>query len=179
MTRWQFFRVQRVDKPVYEPRWSDGYASLVVVRRETYLWRLNVIETPLFSVKIHKICSPDGDKEMHDHPWSFISIVLLGAYYEERPARDAGGSRKKPSMVGCHYSLDRVGVPMIQVRLIRWLNFGRAEQLHRISSLLPRSPGRPVWTLVLCGPRRREWGFVGSNGAWVHWREWLRRRSEM
>jgi hypothetical protein len=40
----------------------------------------------------------------------------------------------------------------------------RAEDLHRLVLT------RPVWTLVLTGPRRREWGFE-IDGQWVHWQD--------
>jgi len=41
-----------------------------------------------------------------------------------------------------------------------------ASHLHRIRPL----PGG-CWTLVLVGPKVREWGFV-HNDEWIHWRRW-------
>ncbi len=44
-----------------------------------------------------------------------------------------------------------------------------AEHLHRVQGI---KPGRPAWTLIFTGPRRRSWGFVEETG-WKHWREYL------
>ena len=35
-----------------------------------------------YSVKLHHIVRPDGDRCEHDHPWSFITFVLYGGYKE-------------------------------------------------------------------------------------------------
>lgn len=49
---------------------------------EVYLRRWYVVATPWFSVLLHKICTPDKDRDLHDHPWSFWSLVLWGGYEE-------------------------------------------------------------------------------------------------
>lgn len=41
----------------------------------------------------------------------------------------------------------------------------RAEDLHRL--VIPK----PVWTLVITGPKRREWGFRLPTGEWIHWKK--------
>lgn len=38
-----------------------------------------------FSIKLHKICRSDEDRDLHDHPWWFISLILKGGYLEETP----------------------------------------------------------------------------------------------
>lgn len=111
-----------------------------------YLDRLRVIETPWFGVYLHAIHRPDHDQEHHDHPWSFLSLILRGEYEESQ----------------------RMGPEHGRYVRCRWLSFHRAEDAHRIA-LLSRSP---VWTLVLRGPRRREWGFYTDRG-WVDWRTFL------
>lgn len=50
-----------------------------------YITRLHVVKTPWFAICIHWLNSPDPDIYLHDHPVSFLSIVLRGEYYEERP----------------------------------------------------------------------------------------------
>lgn len=57
---------------------SDGF-------KITYMIRWTLLTVPWFSLKIHKFLSSDNDC-MHDHPWSFISIILKGSYTEETPA---------------------------------------------------------------------------------------------
>lgn len=41
-----------------------------------------------------------------------------------------------------------------------------AEDLHRLET------SRPLWTIVLTGPKRRRWGFQTAAG-WRYWREAL------
>ena len=49
-----------------------------------YLIRYSLFTCPWFAVKLHKIMLSDDDC-MHDHPWSFISIILKGGYVEHTP----------------------------------------------------------------------------------------------
>jgi hypothetical protein len=50
-----------------------------------YMERFALFETPWISARIHHIASPDLDRDMHDHPWNFASLVLSGGYTEARP----------------------------------------------------------------------------------------------
>lgn len=112
----------------------------------TYLDRWRIIETPWASVKLHAIRLHDSPaRGAHDHPWSFVSIRLWGTYSESLYRRDGYFDRAEHR---------------------RLVTFRRAEQLHRITRLHRRAG---VWTLVLCGPRRREWGFKKPGQPWVHW----------
>ena len=63
-------------------RWYD-----IVLEGEPYLTRLNLIKTPWFSVKLHWILRPDPDRDLHCHPWRFVSFVLRGGY-EEYESKD-------------------------------------------------------------------------------------------
>lgn len=109
-----------------------------------YLTRWRLIQTPLFAAYLHRFWAPDHDEDFHDHPWDFVSIVLAGGYVEER---------------GWPLRVERRGRGSVAYR--------RAEDLHRIASVIV-----PTWTLVLCGRRRREWGFQTPHG-WVQWEEYL------
>jgi hypothetical protein len=100
---------------------------------------------------LHWIARPDPQSDLHDHPVSFLSIVLSGSYVEELP--DDTGERRT-------------------VRVRRW-NLKRATDRHRIVSVTRRA-----LTLVFSGPAVREWGFYTPEG-WVPWREYdARRRAE-
>lgn len=131
--RWQF--LTRFDIPS-----RDG--------TQLYMTRWRIVQTPWFGIFLHRINLPDTDKDMHDHPWPFVSLVLRGGYDEERPFM--GG-----------WKLDEPR---------RWLSIGfrRATDLHRIVSL----HRKPTWTLVLAGRYKRPWGFMTPTG-WVHYREYL------
>jgi hypothetical protein len=82
-------------------RWTD-----VVLDGKLYLRRLHLVQTPWFSVMLHWIPSEDPQPDMHDHPVSFLSIVLRGWYDE---LRDDG-----------------------LCDTIRWGQFKRATDVHRI-----------------------------------------------
>lgn len=138
-----------VGKP--SPRWGLMSRFRVYTReRILYLWRLRIFETPVFSSKLHLLFAPDPDRDLHDHPWTFCSLVLWGWYEEEIYDRWAFGTTKR------------------RTRRVRWFNFKRSTDLHRIVKL----SRRPVVTLVLCGPRRRVWGFQTERG-WVPYTEYV------
>jgi hypothetical protein len=49
-----------------------------------FLTRLHLIKTPWFAICLHWIHKPDAEPWEHDHPVSFLSLVLEGAYAETR-----------------------------------------------------------------------------------------------
>lgn len=110
---------------------------------ETYLTRWRLVQVPWFGIYLHAIRKPDGSRDLHDHPWSFLSLVLRGGYVEERNGwmteRRAGS-----------------------------LALRRTSDVHRVQTLTRT----PTWTLLLVGPRTHEWGFYVDgkfvpNGEWI------------
>lgn len=89
-------------------------------------WR---VETPLGSVRLHHWLGPDDDRAFHDHPWSFLTLILRGGYTDKNPSGD-----------------EYLRAGMIQFR--------SAEHQHTV---IPDPGG--AWTLVLTGPKVRSWGF--------------------
>lgn len=49
-----------------------------------YITRLHLLKTPWFAICIHWLNKPDAEPYLHDHPVSFLSIILKGGYYETR-----------------------------------------------------------------------------------------------
>jgi len=129
--RWHFWNYHHI----YDQR--DG---------SVYLWRLRIFGCPWFGIMLHRIMGPDFGRDMHDHPWPFFSIVLLGSYHEEVPS--------------IYYGYGRT-------QRVSWINFKRATSLHRIT----HCSRKPVWTLVFRGPRVRTWGFETAFG-WKSHREY-------
>lgn len=93
------------------------------------------------SVRFHHILRSDPDRDLHDHPWDFTSFLLSGSYVEV----SSSGER-------------RFAAPVVLRR--------EAEFAHRL--ILDDGP---VWSYVVTGPVRREWGF--HAGGWVPWYEYL------
>ena len=95
---------------------------------------------------------------LHDHPWSFVSWVLAGGYWEDRPQPDGSIRRKWRG---------------------RWsIAWRRATDLHRVT--LPEHATGPTYTLVFMLPRTRVWGFaeVDREGirTWWRWDTYLTER---
>jgi hypothetical protein len=118
-----------------------------------YMIRWRLFECPWFRVFFHRILRDDSDRHMHDHPFSFVSMILRGGYWEWTPV-----------VKKCTHG-DAFGYVSIPER--RWCRpftilFRRATDLHRIAL----RDGRPAWTLVIAGSRQRQWGFHTEEG-WV------------
>ncbi len=128
----------RISKP--SPRWALWRWYDIVLGGVLYLTRLNIFQVPLFSTKLHWIHRPDPDRDLHDHPWPFVSIVLWGGYeeYESKNPRSEPGKLRK----------------------IRWFNYKNTRTAHRISKVKPRT-----LTLIFSGPRstKKEWGFFNEH----------------
>lgn len=110
-----------------------------------YLIRYSLLTTPWFAIKLHKILLSDDDC-MHDHPWSFISIILKGGYYEFTPNRH-----------GWFY-----GPGSILWRPQPWIHRLEVNDLYG-----------PTISLVITFKKVRIWGFITPKG-WKPWYEYIR-----
>lgn len=112
-----------------------------------YLRRWYLLKTPFFGIYLHAIYREDHDRNLHDHPWSFISFILSGGYIEER--------------------IDAIGDP-IRINFVARFNRLRHGEYHRILKL----DIVPTYSLVFVGRRRSSWGFV-EDGAWIDHRTYV------
>jgi hypothetical protein len=125
-----------------------------IIKRENdtpYLIRWNLFECPAFSVKLHKILRSDYDC-LHDHPWSFISIILWGGYVEHRD-----------KVICEHWSVDDSDERLERTSKIYHpgnILYRRAEDRHKLEI------HQPAWTLVISFKKKRQWGFWTKAG-WV------------
>lgn len=91
------------------------------------------------SILLHKFeSSDDTTLGLHDHPWHFFTIILWRGYDELTPG--GGCVRRRPGSI----------------------TFRRATTLHAVRLL----DAKPSWSLCLCGPKIRAWGFQTAEG-WV------------
>lgn len=106
--------------------------------------------TSKWALMLHHFHRSDADRDLHDHPWAFWSLILLGGYWEVTPQKGLYPLRKmrwyKP------WSLLR--------RPATWVH------LVRLNKTTDR-----VWTLVLRFGYERQWGFHTKNG-WVHFKKY-------
>lgn len=120
-------------------KWSLLKRHRIPRTGDVYLDRFTIVGTPLFSIKFHRIYRPDRQRDLHDHPWNFHSFIVKGYYLEILEGNSTPQERK-------------------------WYSYHKAEDFHRIE----RVSRSPIWTLVFCGKRRRDWGFkISETGEWV------------
>ncbi len=114
------------------------YASHI----DTYMRRW-IVRTPYGTLRVHQFLRPDPDRHRHDHPFDFVSLIVVGGYGED--------------LEGAPLAWHGVGSLLIR----------RAEQAHRIVSVKPGTT-----TFVVSGAVRRKWGFW-VDGKWMYWRTYF------
>lgn len=133
------------------------YRRLTLRRSDgvVYLNRWGIATDRTGGVLLHKMDGPDPGIDLHDHPWWFVSIVLWGGYWEYRAE-----IREAPALarIAEEYASAQRGTPVRR----RWLSVQtmRLDECHTIFRLRRRTS----WTLVIKGPRRRNWGFYLPTG---------------
>ncbi len=126
-----------------------GHPHQVVGNPECpYLLRWFVIpQNRWCNIYLHRFLHSD-DPVPHDHPWSFISVVLSRVGYLDvdehggRHLRRRGSIAWRPATWRHHVALHRSGG-------------------HEI----------PATTIIVTGPRRRHWGFWCTPTRFTPWRD--------
>lgn len=109
-----------------------------------------------FNVYLHNFLRSDDDRALHDHPWHWASLLLLGSYIEHTIA--AGG---------IHRATHRA------VGSIKLAGPRTAHRVALVESLITQQPF-PCWTLFITGPRVRDWGFHCALQGWIPWQRFTR-----
>lgn len=105
----------------------------------------------------HRFLPNASDKDQHDHPRSFLTIMLRGSYLDISLAKVE--EREHSHRLGVVY--DEVRAPAVRFR--------PATHAH-ITKVGPKG----ATTLVIMGPLRREWGFWRDK-KWWPWRDYERK----
>lgn len=111
------------------------------------LWRL-----PVIGMYLHNMRRSDYDRANHNHPWSWVSLVLKGGYWEWHDQTLDGKNVKEWR-----------GPGSVLVRPAQWRH---RFELPITATLTPQ----PSWTLVIVGRRCQKWGFFLPDG-WCWWRK--------
>jgi hypothetical protein len=121
-----------------------------------YLFRWTLFSCGRFQILLHRFLRSDS-AAVHDHPWSFVSIVLWGGYREELQRADLRIETRTTDALRMSQIVEFLHRP--------WFSLARrrAEDRHRVEI------DGPAWTLVVTGPRRRDWYFY-PRGVRVPWR---------
>jgi hypothetical protein len=115
-----------------------------------YLARLRLIQTPWFGIYLHDIYEPDGDRDCHNHPWTFISVVLRGSYTERVYPYPDKKSYNYHTQHHRRFSAHKMG----------------RKEAHRITYASPR-----LKTLIFTGKRQSGWGFF-IDGQYTRWQDY-------
>jgi hypothetical protein len=91
--------------------------------------RYTVFSCRHFTIYLHQLDAPAWHPECHDHPWSFLTVLLSGGYLEQ-----VGGRKYR--------------------RLPGEILFRPAKFSHNVIT-----PYGTSWSLVITGPKKRQWGF--------------------
>jgi hypothetical protein len=132
--------------------------------------RLHLLTTPWFKVYLHLFHRSDEDRELHDHPWSFVSLILWGGYHEVRPIRDNRQMLKQLGGAEQHWNTTWMATERVRVRPLSVL-FRPAWWAHRVEL----EQGRVSVSLVAVFRKAREWGFFTRSG-WRHHRQFISSR---
>lgn len=140
------------------PRWAFMQTLDILAKDDSgdvYLHRLRILQTPFFAFYLHDLNLPDSDRDPHDHPWNFTSIILRGGYTEEVFDNQyeclEGAYRKPRRNTWKRWSIHKM----------------TTEKAHRILTVEPKTV-----SLVIVGRRKRDWGFWTSQG-WVAWQDYV------
>lgn len=95
---------------------------------ELHFQRWRILSTPWFNIFIHKIFKSDTDHQ-HNHPWSFLSIILKGVYDEFNSS--FGFTRRNAGSI----------------------SYKKAKEFHSFN------PVKPTTSLVITGPINNVWGY--------------------
>lgn len=124
---------------------------LIKLKDQPYLERYYLGTLFGITFYLHRFVDCDGDRELHNHPFNALSIVLTGWYTENRLLDVA------PAYAG-------LGT---LYRLISFCNVIRANTFHQITYVEPGT-----WSLFMHGPRitvdtpqgevLKGWGFLDS-----------------
>ena len=102
-----------------------------------------------FNITLHKVLVSD-EPTLHDHPWSYATLILKGGYYENTPD---GRFWRGPG----HF------------------RYRKASDLHYLELEKDKDGNEiPCWSLFFMGRKAGAWGFL-KNGIWVHNKDYLAR----
>lgn len=124
------------------------------------------------TARIHEILKSDADRHLHDHPWSYTSIILKGSYAEVTHwalQSEAERWARKERRQGGMYFNEEAG--RWELRLI----YTAGDVLRRPAGFPHRlvvEPGKSVTTLFIMGNYQNKWGFYTPEGK-IYWRDYL------
>lgn len=127
------------------------------VNNEPYLERYYLFlkdrTTFPFNIFLHRFLKSDPD-DVHDHPWSYATLILRGGYWEWIPQFTDTGEKI---------------TEIATWRAPGHFRISNAKSYHRIEL----DPSVECWTLFMPGRQQRDWGFLNKKNQWIQHEEYL------
>ena len=150
--------MKRLADLIIERALRRPYLHLCHADGSFYMGRWWLFQTRWLSARVHRIATPDRDRHFHDHPFSFVSVILRGFYVESRPVS-----------IDPIFTIDGKELAKNSLREQYSIAYRRASDRHSISYVTIGG----VWTLVFILPRVQWWGFYTPAGK-IYWQDYVR-----
>lgn len=131
------------------------------------LYRWTIFSCRLVKLMVNRFVAGSSDPDPHDHPSSFLTIVLTGGYDDISPCQSCDGDGVLlPDDAPCKACgatgtvVDKVLAPTVRYR--------PADHAH-VTKVGPDG----ATTVCIMGPKRRDWGFF-RDGLWWRWKDYER-----
>lgn len=94
---------------------------------DVFMRRYKILLTRWGNVYLHEILRSDEDRCLHDHPWSFVTIILWGGYREQMRLgtfwRRPGRLLVRPALTAHRIEVDRPAWSLVVVGP-KWRRWG-------------------------------------------------------
>lgn len=98
-----------------------------------------------FNITLHKVLKSDEDV-LHDHPWSYATLILKGGYWENLPIYAREGH-----VCGSHKVWRGPG----------HFRYRKSDDLHFLELEKDANGNEiPCWSLFYMGKKAKSWGFL-------------------
>jgi hypothetical protein len=114
------------------------------------IWMPGPEKRPWFKLLVHYFPPNVSDRDPHDHPRPFFTLILRGFYFNTE-WEDYGG----------------IVAPTIEMLRTGEVRYRPAKHTHIVET-----GDAGAWTLVLMGPEVRPWGFL-RDGKWWPWKPYV------
>lgn len=118
-----------MSKPTFLSRFNR--LDIANAAGSVFMRRYRLLTTRWGNLYLHEILRSDEDKCLHDHPWRFITLILIGGYREELPTRTewrpSGTLLYRPATWRHRVEIDRPAWSLVWVsrKVRRWGFFTR------------------------------------------------------
>lgn len=146
----------------------ERYVEVEIIGQEAcpLMMRWEFLDVGFLKAMVHYFPAEVSDRDPHDHPRPFVTLVLRGNYRDESWVPLPFDERQESEV-----QTGSLGVPAMERLHAGSFRYRSAEHLHIVET-----DAVGCWTLVVMGPIVREWGFVRlASGSWWPWGKYVQK----